>query len=101
MLRAESQCEFGVFAIESNVPGRTLKRSQGVGYHCDVDALLQDGAPHRCEQTDRRKSHRAERHPDADNDALHGDASRSTGDHERITEAVQSIDGENDVSGFG
>ena len=85
----------------SNVPGRAASARSALSYHCHVDALLQDGAPHRWEQTDRGESIAPSDMPDADNDALHGDASRPTGDHERITEAVESIDGEHDVGGFG
>src|SRR6476659_129160 len=97
MLRAEPAPDRGVFRVAAQLLRGAGDDPQRIQDHEDADALREERAP-RCRQpSGGSNTHREQGEAHADNDTLPGDTKGATRDPERIAEAIEAIDREDDV----
>jgi hypothetical protein len=94
---AESAAELGVGPFEMDARSTCGDDAEGVEDHGDVDEFLEDGTVRGREEAGCGCEHRSEGQGHADHDALAGDAEGAACGEERVGEAIETIDGQDDV----
>ena len=67
----------------------------------DIDGLLEERTGDDRQEAERGRDHRDERHPHPRHDALDRDRARASGDPDRLGEAIEAIDRDDDIGGLG